>query len=154
MGGAETHVCPVWLTCLYLGMLLAGHSAQTCRCHICAADGLDLFNSTEFWLGQQLWGNDNHLVIQSSAYPRSSAFKRHPQILVHSNSNMRCFNHCLFILQSWALPGNNISWISQRACPWKEMQYNDLLLINMNYLSKFASEGTNINYDACDSGFK
>lgn len=34
------------------------------------------------------------------------------------------------------------------------MQYNDLLLINMNYLSKFASEGTNINYDACDSGFK
>lgn len=67
--------CPlVWLTYLYLRMLLAGHSAQTRCCHVCAADGLDLFNSTEFWLGQQLRGNDNHLVIQSSADLRSSTF--------------------------------------------------------------------------------
>lgn len=54
MGGAEAQSAIVWPIHLYLGMLLARHGAQTGRCHVCAANGLDLFNSTEFWLGQQL----------------------------------------------------------------------------------------------------
>lgn len=66
---------PLWLTHLYLGVLLAGHGAQPRRSHVCAADGLDLFNSTELWLGQQLRSNDNHLISHSGADPRLSIFK-------------------------------------------------------------------------------
>ena len=51
VGGAKAHVCRVPLTRVYLGVLLAGHRAQTCRCHVRAADGLDLFNATELRLG-------------------------------------------------------------------------------------------------------
>ena len=51
MGGAKAHMCRVLLTRVYLGVLLAGHRAQTRRCHVRAADGLDLFNATELRLG-------------------------------------------------------------------------------------------------------
>ena len=74
MGRAEAHVCCVRPTRVYLGVLLAGHGAQTRRRHVRAADGLDLFNSTELWLGQQLGSNDNHTVTQSGADPRPSIF--------------------------------------------------------------------------------
>ena len=60
MGGAKAHVCRVSPTRVYLGVLLAGHRAQTCRCHVRAADGLDLFNTTELRLGEQLGSNENH----------------------------------------------------------------------------------------------
>ena len=51
MGGVKAHVCWVLLTRVYLGVLLAGHGTQTRRCHVRAADGLDLFNATELRLG-------------------------------------------------------------------------------------------------------
>lgn len=50
--------------------------------------------------------------------------------------------------------GKEHSRISQRACPWKDRQYNDLLPANMNYLLEFASEGNGINYDVSDNGLK
>lgn len=62
MGGAEAPCAVGGLICLYLGVLLARHGAQTRRCHVCAANGLDLFNSTEFRLGQQLESRDKHSV--------------------------------------------------------------------------------------------
>lgn len=52
--GAEAQRAVAWPIRLYLGVLLAGHGAQTGRRHVCAANGLDLFNSTELRLGQQL----------------------------------------------------------------------------------------------------
>lgn len=67
MGGTKAQRAAVRPTRPYLGMLLAGHGAQTGRGHIRAADGLDLFNSTEFRLGQQLWSNDKCSVTQLGA---------------------------------------------------------------------------------------
>lgn len=63
MGGAEALCAVGGPICLYLGVLLARHGAQTRRCHVCAANGLDLFNATEFRLGEQLGSKDKHSVI-------------------------------------------------------------------------------------------
>lgn len=86
-GGSWTHASlGSWHVCTYLGVLLAGHSTQTRGRHVCATDGLDLFNTTELWLGKQLQSNDNYRY-SARRWPESPALPSCFWILGHSKGH-------------------------------------------------------------------